>query len=95
MSVVPSCLIVFTKVQSIWNTGFRGARSAQNSAGKSKPVQANLVPFEVKMSDFPELAGEKTGPPHVQKLGWCSAPRSTSAPIQTSVFSQRVRLLEC
>ncbi|XP_041855947.1 selenocysteine insertion sequence-binding protein 2-like isoform X2 [Melanotaenia boesemani] len=37
--------------------GFRGARSAPNSARKSTPVQTNSDEFEVKMADFPELAG--------------------------------------
>ncbi|XP_034548492.1 selenocysteine insertion sequence-binding protein 2-like isoform X2 [Notolabrus celidotus] len=53
--------------------GFRGARSAPNSAGKSKPAQAALTPFEVKMTDFPELSGVplgKAGPPLVQKECW-------------------------
>ncbi|KAM9858319.1 selenocysteine insertion sequence-binding protein 2-like isoform 2-T2 [Aulostomus maculatus] len=53
--------------------GVRGARSAPNSAGRSKPTQTNLVPFEVKMADFPELAGVslgRTGTPVIQKECW-------------------------
>ncbi|XP_008292375.1 selenocysteine insertion sequence-binding protein 2 [Stegastes partitus] len=65
--------------------GFRGTRSAPNSAGKSKPAQTNLVPFEVKMADFPELAGvsrSKAAPPpgaaaH-QRACWASNPPPTS-----------------
>ncbi|KAM3610560.1 uncharacterized protein V6R79_005764 [Siganus canaliculatus] len=47
--------------------GFKVARPAPNSAGKSKPaqthsqVEVDLVPFEVKMADFPELAGVSLG----------------------------------
>ncbi|XP_070690338.1 selenocysteine insertion sequence-binding protein 2 [Pempheris klunzingeri] len=58
--------------------GFRGARSAPNSAGMSKPAQADLVPFEVKMNDFPELAGDsfgKAGPPLVQRECWGPTPQ--------------------
>ncbi|XP_034728540.1 selenocysteine insertion sequence-binding protein 2-like isoform X2 [Etheostoma cragini] len=53
--------------------GFRGARSAPNSAEKPKPTQTDFVPFEVKMTDFPELAGGllgKPGPPYVQRECW-------------------------
>ncbi|KAF7657454.1 hypothetical protein LDENG_00027040 [Lucifuga dentata] len=35
--------------------GFGGTRSARNSAGTLESAQTNLVPFEVKMADFPEL----------------------------------------
>lgn len=61
--------------------GLRGTRSAPNSAGKSKPAQTNLVPFEVKMSDFPELAGVSPGkaaPPVAQKDCWGPSNQSTS-----------------
>ncbi|XP_069379529.1 selenocysteine insertion sequence-binding protein 2 isoform X2 [Paralichthys olivaceus] len=61
--------------------GFRGARSAMNSAGTSKPAQTNLVPFEVKMADFPELAGvplSKAAPPLLQKECWGPIPPSMS-----------------
>ncbi|XP_060927432.1 selenocysteine insertion sequence-binding protein 2-like [Limanda limanda] len=37
--------------------GFRGTSSALNSAGTSKPAPTNLVPFDVKMADFPDLPG--------------------------------------
>uniref|UniRef100_UPI0037E7C88B selenocysteine insertion sequence-binding protein 2 n=1 Tax=Semicossyphus pulcher TaxID=241346 RepID=UPI0037E7C88B len=63
--------------------GFRSARSAPNSAEKSKPAQAASAPFEVKMTDFPELAGVlpgKAGPPLVQKECWGpSSQRSASS----------------
>ncbi|XP_044051244.1 selenocysteine insertion sequence-binding protein 2-like [Siniperca chuatsi] len=70
--------------------GFRSARSAPNSAGESKPAQTDLVPFEVKISDFPELAGVslgKAGPPLFQRVCW--APHSPSPVMQTSISSWR------
>ncbi|XP_073322118.1 selenocysteine insertion sequence-binding protein 2 [Pagrus major] len=63
--------------------GSRGARSAPNSAGKTKPAQADMAPFEVKMTDFPELAG----PPSVQRVCWGPTPPSASPLTQTSAFS--------
>ncbi|XP_076587844.1 uncharacterized protein LOC143321414 [Chaetodon auriga] len=60
--------------------GFRGARSAPNSAGKSKPAQTD---FEVKMTDFPELAG----PLPAQRECWGPPPSSKSPLVQTSAFS--------
>ncbi|XP_070760781.1 selenocysteine insertion sequence-binding protein 2 [Enoplosus armatus] len=72
--------------------GFRGARSAPNFAGKSKPAQTDLVPFEVKISDFPELAGAplgKAGPSLVQRECWGPTPQSTSLLTQTSAPSWR------
>eukprot|EP00064_Thunnus_orientalis_P018226 superscaffoldBa00004124_g18320 len=68
--------------------GFRGARSATNSAGRTKPAQTDLVPFEVKMADFPELAGVslgRAGPPLVQKECWGPNPPSVSPQTQKSV----------
>lgn len=68
--------------------GFRGVRSAPNSAGKSKPAQADLVPFEVKMTDFPELAGVltgKAGPPLAQKECWGPTQTQASASSWASV----------
>ncbi|XP_059192436.1 selenocysteine insertion sequence-binding protein 2-like isoform X2 [Centropristis striata] len=68
--------------------GFRGPRSAPNSAGKAQPAQTDTVPFEVKMTDFPELAGGslvKPGPPLVQKECWGPKPPSSSP--QTSASS--------
>lgn len=53
--------------------GFRGARSAPNSAGRSIKAQTGSIPFEVKMDDFPELAGipmSKADPPLVQHESW-------------------------
>lgn len=80
-----------------WIPGFRSARSAPSSAEKSKPAQANLVPFEVKMNDFPELAGvslAKAGPPFVQRVCWGPSPQSTSPLTQTSAFTWKVSLLQ-
>ncbi|KAM7019120.1 selenocysteine insertion sequence-binding protein 2-like [Tautogolabrus adspersus] len=59
--------------QDAHRKGVRGARSAQNPAEKSKPSEPASIPFEVKMTDFPELADvtrSKAGPPHVQKECW-------------------------
>ncbi|XP_072243604.1 selenocysteine insertion sequence-binding protein 2 [Leuresthes tenuis] len=71
--------------------GFRGARSAPNSARTSMPVESNLATFEVKMADFPELAGvslSKATVPVVQKDCWGPSPLSTSpqSPILASSF---------
>lgn len=74
-------------------SGFRGVRSAPNPAMSSKPAQADMVPFEVKMADFPELAGVslgKAGPPLVQKECWGPAPSSTSPQTQTSAPAWKV-----
>ncbi|XP_034452162.1 selenocysteine insertion sequence-binding protein 2-like [Hippoglossus hippoglossus] len=65
--------------------GFRGTRSATNSAGTSKPAQTNLVPFEVKMADFPELAGfppSKAAPSLLQKECWGPIPPPMSPQTQ-------------
>ncbi|XP_020499649.2 selenocysteine insertion sequence-binding protein 2 isoform X1 [Labrus bergylta] len=59
--------------QDAHRKGVRGARSAPNSAEKSKPSEPASIPFEVKMTDFPELADitrNRAGPPHVQKECW-------------------------
>ncbi|XP_056889539.1 selenocysteine insertion sequence-binding protein 2-like [Takifugu flavidus] len=61
--------------------GFLGARSSPNSAGRSKPVKSDFLPFEVRMNDFPELAGNKSAPCHVEN--W----RSSSPPKQSPAFS--------
>lgn len=69
--------------------GFRDARSAPNSAGKSKPAQTDLIPFEVKMTDFPELAGVSlgnVGDPLVQRECWGPTPLSSSPLTQTSAL---------
>ncbi|XP_028269204.1 selenocysteine insertion sequence-binding protein 2-like isoform X2 [Parambassis ranga] len=53
--------------------GFRGTRSAPTSAGKAKPAQTHMPAFEVKMADFPELAGipqSRAAPPVSQKECW-------------------------
>ncbi|XP_032371393.1 selenocysteine insertion sequence-binding protein 2 isoform X1 [Etheostoma spectabile] len=68
--------------------GFRGARSAPNSAEKPKPTQTDFVPFEVKMTDFPELAGGllgQPGPPYVQRECWGPTQTQTSASSWKSV----------
>ncbi|XP_062273629.1 selenocysteine insertion sequence-binding protein 2-like [Scomber scombrus] len=70
--------------------GFRGARSAPNSAGRSKPAQTDLAPFEVKMADFPELAGVplgRAGPPLVQKECWGPNPPSVRPQTQKPASS--------
>ncbi|XP_037634603.1 selenocysteine insertion sequence-binding protein 2-like [Sebastes umbrosus] len=72
--------------------GFRNARSAPNFAGKSKPAQTDSAPFEVKMTDFPELAGGslgKAGPPLVQRECWGPPPPSSSRQTQTPASSWR------
>ena len=74
--------------------GFRSARSAPNSEGKSKPAKEDLAPFEVKMTDFPELAGGpmgKPGPPIASREGWGLTPPPTLSPqTQTSASSWKV-----
>ncbi|XP_068422756.1 selenocysteine insertion sequence-binding protein 2 isoform X2 [Clinocottus analis] len=72
--------------------GYRGTSSLPNSAGKSKPAQADFVPFEVKMTDFPELAGgslSKARPPLTQKECWGPTPPSSSAQTQISASSRK------
>lgn len=67
--------------------GFKGSRPAPNSAGTPKPAKTNFVPFEVKMADFPELAGVplgKAGPPVLQKECWGPTLPSPSPRMQTS-----------
>lgn len=68
---------------SIWTTGVRGAQSAPHSAGRSKPVKSDFVPFEVRINDFPELAGCKSATCHV--ANWRSASLTTSLPKQPAV----------
>lgn len=75
---------------SVWTTGFRGARSAPNSAGMSKPVKSDFVPFEVRINDFPELAGGKSASCHVGN--WRPTSSSTGPPKQPSTFSWTVSL---
>ncbi|KAM9393290.1 selenocysteine insertion sequence-binding protein 2-like [Pholidichthys leucotaenia] len=61
----------------------RGDRSAPNSRGKPNPTQKNFVSFEVKLADFPELAGvstDKTATPAAQKERWGPSPPSTTPP---------------
>ncbi|GAA6218700.1 selenocysteine insertion sequence-binding protein 2 isoform X1 [Lates japonicus] len=67
--------------------GFRDARSAPNFSGRPKPAQTDLVQFEVKMADFPELAGVslgKAGPPLVQRECWGPTPPSTRPQMHVS-----------
>ncbi|XP_071396755.1 selenocysteine insertion sequence-binding protein 2 [Centroberyx affinis] len=68
--------------------GLRGSRSAPSSAGRSKPAQTDLVTFEVKMADFPELAlvspGKPAAPVH-QKVCWGPTPSTPSPQIQKPV----------
>ncbi|XP_068577175.1 selenocysteine insertion sequence-binding protein 2 [Cebidichthys violaceus] len=69
--------------------GFRGARSLPNFSGKSRPAQADSVPFEVKMTDFPELAGGSLGKAGalIQKECWGPTPQPSSPQMQTSASS--------
>ncbi|KAK5870855.1 hypothetical protein PBY51_003767 [Eleginops maclovinus] len=71
--------------------GFGSARSAANFAGNSKPAKTDFAPFEVKMTDFPELAGGplgKPGPPIVSRERWGLTPPQTLSPQpQTSASS--------
>ncbi|KAF3695502.1 Selenocysteine insertion sequence-binding protein 2 [Channa argus] len=65
--------------------GYRGTRYGPGSAEKSKSVETDSVPFEVKMTDFPELTGVSLGkaqPPLVQKECW--GPTLTSPQKQAS-----------
>uniref|UniRef100_A0A3Q1G265 Selenocysteine insertion sequence-binding protein 2-like n=1 Tax=Acanthochromis polyacanthus TaxID=80966 RepID=A0A3Q1G265_9TELE len=71
--------------------GFRGSRSAPNSAVKSKPAQTNFVPFEVKMADFPELAGvsrSQAPPPPATAQKECWGPnRPSTSPHASKLVS--------
>ncbi|XP_026178033.1 selenocysteine insertion sequence-binding protein 2 [Mastacembelus armatus] len=66
--------------------GLRSTRSAPNSAGKSESALNDLVPFEVKMADFPELSGvllSKANLPIVQKECWGPFTTATTPQTQT------------
>uniref|UniRef100_A0A8C8J787 Ribosomal protein eL8/eL30/eS12/Gadd45 domain-containing protein n=1 Tax=Oncorhynchus tshawytscha TaxID=74940 RepID=A0A8C8J787_ONCTS len=70
--------------------GFRGTRSAPKSSERSEPAQLDLVTFEVKMAEFPELGGLAPGSPALpapQKPGtcWGSASPSLTPHHQSSV----------
>ncbi|KAK2837926.1 hypothetical protein Q5P01_015138 [Channa striata] len=72
--------------------GYRGTRSAPNSAEKSKSEQIDSVPFEVKMADFPELAGvssSKAQPPLAQKECWGPTPTTPQKPNSTWKLGSR------
>ncbi|XP_028314314.1 selenocysteine insertion sequence-binding protein 2-like isoform X2 [Gouania willdenowi] len=61
--------------------GGRGTRSAQNSAGLPRSLQTSSALFEVKMNDFPELAGASQNQithPTTQKECWGPSPASTT-----------------
>ncbi|KAM4745790.1 selenocysteine insertion sequence-binding protein 2-like isoform 2-T2 [Anableps anableps] len=67
--------------------GFRHVRSAPASGRKSAPALADFAPFEVKMADFPELAGilQKTAAhAGAQKDCWGPTPQCTSPQTQTT-----------
>lgn len=84
---------MFHKDGCNWTTGFRTAQSAPNSAGRSKPVQENSVSFEVRMNDFPELAGVSLGkaePAPAQKVCWGPTTQPRSPQMQTSSSSLKV-----
>ena len=81
-------------------SGFRGARSAPNSARTLTPAETNLAAFEVKMADFPELAGvslSKAIAPVIQKDCWGPSPLSTSpqSPMLASSFRVKYHTLFC
>ncbi|XP_029915203.1 selenocysteine insertion sequence-binding protein 2 isoform X2 [Myripristis murdjan] len=68
--------------------GLRGTRSAPNSAGRSKLPQTDLVSFEVKMDDFPELVVVPPGnvaPPLIQRDCWGPTSQSPSPQTQKPV----------
>ncbi|CAG5925058.1 unnamed protein product [Menidia menidia] len=76
--------------------GFRGARSAPHAARTSTAAEKDLVAFEVKMADFPELDGvllRKATPPAVQKASWGPSTESTSpqSPVPASSFKAHRR----
>ncbi|XP_027888865.1 selenocysteine insertion sequence-binding protein 2 isoform X3 [Xiphophorus couchianus] len=67
--------------------GFRHVRSAPASGRKSTPALADFVPFEVKMADFPELAGilqKSTSHAGAQKDCWGPSPQCTNPQTQTT-----------
>ncbi|XP_061585562.1 selenocysteine insertion sequence-binding protein 2-like isoform X2 [Cololabis saira] len=69
-----------------------GARSAPNLAGKSTPADKNLAPFEVKMADFPELAGvsaSRAALPVARKESWGSSSRSAGSQTPDRAVSWR------
>lgn len=73
------------------SAGFRHVRSAPASGRKSTPALADFVPFEVKMADFPELAGllqKSTSHAGAQKDCWGPSPQCTNP--QTQTTSQKV-----
>ncbi|XP_056143259.1 selenocysteine insertion sequence-binding protein 2-like [Lampris incognitus] len=72
--------------------GFRGARSAPNFVGRSKSAQAEPVKFEVKMSDFPELAVVapcNTAASVQAKAFWGPPPQSQSLEVQRPVSAEK------
>ncbi|KAM3867661.1 selenocysteine insertion sequence-binding protein 2-like [Diretmus argenteus] len=90
--------IMGKKSLDVLKRGLRGTRSAPNIAGRSKSAQIDMVAFEVKMSDFPELAVVSPGkpaPPVHQQGCWGSTPLSPSPQIQKPVSACKVVLLKC
>ncbi|PWA15903.1 hypothetical protein CCH79_00009015, partial [Gambusia affinis] len=67
--------------------GFRHVRSAPAPGRKSTPALADFVPFEVKMVDFPELAGvlqKSASHAGAQKDCWGPSPQCTNPQTQTT-----------
>ncbi|XP_029366174.1 selenocysteine insertion sequence-binding protein 2 isoform X2 [Echeneis naucrates] len=69
--------------------GSRSVRSAPNTTGRSKSGHTDSIPFEVKMADFPELAGVSLSktyqPPLVQKECWGPTPIHESMSLKSKV----------
>lgn len=59
--------------------GFRGTRSAPISRGRPEPTERNSALFQVKLTDFPELAGSSLEKPaHPVTTRECWGPRQPS-----------------
>ncbi|XP_068165929.1 selenocysteine insertion sequence-binding protein 2 isoform X2 [Antennarius striatus] len=71
---LPQGKVMVNNSKDTYKKGFRGTRSTPNSAQKSKSPQANFIPFDANLTDFPEL-GVHTS---VQRTCWDPAPQSTS-----------------
>ncbi|XP_029018647.1 selenocysteine insertion sequence-binding protein 2-like isoform X2 [Betta splendens] len=66
--------------------GFRGAAPAPNAVGKPKPLQNDSTPFEVKMADFPELAGASLGKIHPPSVKCWGPPPASNPQKQASMW---------
>ncbi|XP_071259819.1 selenocysteine insertion sequence-binding protein 2 isoform X2 [Salvelinus alpinus] len=86
--------MIRTSLDALGRGGFRGTRSATKSSERSEPAQVDLVTFEVKMAEFPELGGLAPGSPALpapQKPGtcWGSASPSLTPHHQSSVSTSK------